>query len=427
MNLVTDIKYPGGVMNYFYYDALLRRYAMEDSSGLRYFTWDTNGMNLLAERDASGDVIAYYTHGYSVVDGVGTMIAAKRNEAGTSYYQYPIYDMTGDVVRLVDQTGAPTAYYEYDAWGNVLREDVVDGTGTNRFRANSNYIDLPDSGGELDLSPTRLRHKPTGRWLQRDPSGDLAGAYLYCNAEPIDCVDPDGLAERAATGKSAEKSRFGQELKAKNFTLKILSEKKVETTRLGISVYLGITVSPKTCEKIYVQQFVRTTAVCEGKKKIELPWRRDPNKPNFVDGEAWEESAWVSDPYPGAANDTEGKGRYPLKVAGRPGEGRWTFDDNPGTPSKLPSRPPLKTTFEAITFVCCEKPSRNLGWFSWGFVDDLKAWKVTKLVKVTIGKGALPAGLPPKPCGEWIAPPIPKIDWPLPIILPGVGPVGGLA
>jgi len=28
VNLVEKIRYPGGVMNYFYYDAMMRRYAM---------------------------------------------------------------------------------------------------------------------------------------------------------------------------------------------------------------------------------------------------------------------------------------------------------------------------------------------------------------------------------------------------------------
>jgi len=194
VNLVEAIEYPGGVANYFWYDAMMRRYAMQDSAGLRYFTWDANGMNLLAERDASGGVTTYYTHGYSPVPGVGTMIAAKRNEAGTSYYQYPVYGgPDGDLIRVVDENGTPTAYYEYDAWGNVLREDVVAGTGSNRFRANSNYIDLPDSGGGLDLSPTRVRHKATGAFLSRDPEAQLAGSYEYALNMPVTVVDPTGL------------------------------------------------------------------------------------------------------------------------------------------------------------------------------------------------------------------------------------------
>jgi hypothetical protein len=166
-NLITEIKYPGGQTNRFWYDAMLRRYAMEDSAGLSYFSWDRNGMNLLCERDSTSGTIAYYTHGYSVVDGIGSLVAAKRAEAGVSYYQYPVYDHRGTVMCLVDESGTPVAYYEYDAWGNELRDDVVGGTGTNRFRYQSNWIQLTDSNGELYLSPTRLYHAPTGRFLER--------------------------------------------------------------------------------------------------------------------------------------------------------------------------------------------------------------------------------------------------------------------
>ena len=67
-NLVTAIAYKSGVANYFYYDSQMQRYAIEDSAGLRYFTWDRNGMNLLCERDAEGNVTAEYAHGYSAIE-----------------------------------------------------------------------------------------------------------------------------------------------------------------------------------------------------------------------------------------------------------------------------------------------------------------------------------------------------------------------
>jgi hypothetical protein len=47
------IKYPDATVNYFWYDAMQRRYALRDSAGLSYFTWDRNGLDLLAERDAA--------------------------------------------------------------------------------------------------------------------------------------------------------------------------------------------------------------------------------------------------------------------------------------------------------------------------------------------------------------------------------------
>jgi len=193
VNLAETIQYPGGVANYFWYDAMMRRYAMQDSSGLRYFTWDQNGMNLLCERDNAGSMIAYYTHGYTPVDGIGSMVAAKQNRFSATYYQYPVYDHRGTVVRLLNDNGAVSAYYEYDAWGNVLRGDTVSGISENRFRYQSNYVDLADSDGALALSPTRMLHKATGRFLGREPSAMLSGDSSYCDGRVTEYVDADGL------------------------------------------------------------------------------------------------------------------------------------------------------------------------------------------------------------------------------------------
>jgi len=195
VNLVTTIEYPGGVANYFWYDAMMRRYAMQDSNGLSYFTWDQNGMNLLAERDSAGTVTAYYTHGDVAVEGIGSLVAAKQNRFGASYYQYPVYDHRGTVVRLVDENGTPTAYFEYDAWGNQLRSDVVGGISENRFRYQSNWIDLADSGGKACLSPTRIYCQTVGRLFSRDESW-LAGGYQFPSQIPTLVVDPRGLAAK---------------------------------------------------------------------------------------------------------------------------------------------------------------------------------------------------------------------------------------
>jgi len=181
-------------LHQFTYDALLRRHAVQDSGGLSYFTWDSNGMNLLCERDASGSTTAYYTHGYTSTDGIGSLVATKREEAGASYYQYPICDaIKGNVVRLVDENGTPVAYYEYDAWGNDLRDDIVGGIGTNRFRYQSNWIQLTDDPNNvLKLTPTRLYHAGVGRFLGRDPLLRLGGHYSYAETLLTKAVDPRG-------------------------------------------------------------------------------------------------------------------------------------------------------------------------------------------------------------------------------------------
>ena len=62
-DLVDKIRWADGKANYFYYDARLRRFGMRDSDGLRYFTWDSGGMNLIAERSGAKAQTAAYAHG----------------------------------------------------------------------------------------------------------------------------------------------------------------------------------------------------------------------------------------------------------------------------------------------------------------------------------------------------------------------------
>jgi len=120
------------------------------------------------------------------------MVAANRTASGATYYQYPVYDHRGTVVRLTDADGdAAVATYEYDAWGTPLQASVGAPTAPNRFRYQSNWIDLVDSGGELLLSRTRVYHAGVGRFVQRDRAF-LARKYLAFAGHPTGAVDSDG-------------------------------------------------------------------------------------------------------------------------------------------------------------------------------------------------------------------------------------------
>ncbi len=153
-NLVTSIHHKTGAFNYFYYDSQLHRYAIEDSNGLAYFTWDSNGLNLLAEKDASGNTTAQYTHGYTPIQGIGSLVEAKKEVDSCTYYQYPIYDHRGTVVKLVDENGETVGEYHYNAWGLAFQEEEIGAT--NRFGWQSNWLKLTDSQEGLLLSPTRI-------------------------------------------------------------------------------------------------------------------------------------------------------------------------------------------------------------------------------------------------------------------------------
>ena len=200
-------------------------------------------MDLLAERDISGAVTAGYTHGHTPIDGIGSTVAAKKDVGGTTYYQYPVMDHRGTVVRLVDDTGAVTAYYEYDAWGVPLRDD--DTPVGNRLRYQSNWIELRDSGGRLLLSPTRLYDAEVARFLSRDmmaaswgryPSGRTDGSseYAYAFSAPTSLVDPDGRDQTGMFNPANWDRGAGRDFNIFRLA-KYLMKKDAQVKRLGPS------------------------------------------------------------------------------------------------------------------------------------------------------------------------------------------------
>ena len=229
VNLVEAIEYPGGVANYFWYDAMMRRYAMQDSNGLSYFTWDSNGMNLLCERDSAGSVTAYYTHGFAAVDGIGSGIGQKLNQFGATYHEWDAgRDHRGSVYKRVDANGNITGNFNYDAWGVPLQEEEA-GAET-RFRYQSNWMKLVDApDGDLYLSPTRVYLADVGRFLGRDPvarrrTGRIPISFTRLQSvrdnwettlcpygvcpNPLVLVDPMGLEwKRVAGGKPLWEAR----------------------------------------------------------------------------------------------------------------------------------------------------------------------------------------------------------------------------
>ena len=139
---------------------------MEDSDGLRYFSWDYSGLKLLTERDEQGEVTALYSHGYSAVPGIGSVATAQKFESDTTYYQFPQMDHRGSVYRLTNDDGDVVFSAEYNAFGEVLDESNTGAT--NRLGYQSNWLTLKDSGNELVLSPARVYSAKLGRFLQKD-------------------------------------------------------------------------------------------------------------------------------------------------------------------------------------------------------------------------------------------------------------------
>jgi len=102
---------------------------------------------------------------------------------------FPLADANGNAVTYLDGAGNVQAHYIYDAFGGTvsLSGDMDDAF---HFRFSSKYLD--DETG-LYYYGYRYYDPSTGRWLSRDPIGEMGGVMLY------GFVDNDGV-NRAGIG-----------------------------------------------------------------------------------------------------------------------------------------------------------------------------------------------------------------------------------
>jgi len=122
---------------------------------------------------------------------------------GTRYYF--TRDHLGSVREMADSSGTIRARYSYDPWG---RRTKTSGDLDADFGFTGHYYH-PPSG--LDLTLYRIYDADLGRWLSRDPIGDIDSAsmlasvylhptrvrgrindYWYASNNPIDEIDPNG-------------------------------------------------------------------------------------------------------------------------------------------------------------------------------------------------------------------------------------------
>ena len=85
------------------------------------------------------------------------------------------YDGNGNVTQISNSTGAKSATYRYDAFGNTL---VATGpqAATNKYRFSTKPI---ENGSGLAYYGYRHYDSVSGRWPSRDPIGENGGILLY--------------------------------------------------------------------------------------------------------------------------------------------------------------------------------------------------------------------------------------------------------
>lgn len=183
VNRLTAITYPGDKRSEFAYDGRSRRVQIVEKTGstvtsTKRFVWIGN--QIAEERDANNAVTRrYFDEGEERIGGTDA-----------SHYYYG-RDHLGSIREVVDKVGEPRARYDFDPYGHRTK---LGGTVDVDFGYTGHYFHAPSG---LNLMLYRAYNASLGRWLSRDPIGERGGLnlYLYVDNDPIDAIDPLGLAK----------------------------------------------------------------------------------------------------------------------------------------------------------------------------------------------------------------------------------------
>lgn len=164
------------------YDAADRLYEVDASTAAAVrFLYD--GSNLIAEYDASGNLLRRYVHGASIDEPL-----VWYEGADTSDRRWLTADERGSVIAATNVSGGVATVYTYDEYG-------IPGEG-NEGRFQYTGQKWVEAVGLYDYK-TRFYAPSHGRFMQTDRIG-YSGAlnlYAYVAGDPVNLVDPLGMEE----------------------------------------------------------------------------------------------------------------------------------------------------------------------------------------------------------------------------------------
>ncbi len=189
---IKEVLTNGASCETFGYDALGRRVITVSGGVTNFHVYD--GLNILADTDATGGVLRVYGHGA----GIDHLLTMTVYTSGTAKIYYYLADQLGSVHALADETGNILESYRFDVWGKVV--GIYDGNGNhlaesaygNRFLWQGREYSYKTG---LYYFRARWYDPVMGRWLSNDPIGIAGGLnqYVFCGNNPIMGRDPLGL------------------------------------------------------------------------------------------------------------------------------------------------------------------------------------------------------------------------------------------
>jgi len=168
------------------YDLALGSWTPQARTEYIYKGWDLVEKRECLAQPFSPTTSTYYTWGLGA-GGVGGLLSVKMN-SGT---YFPQYDDNGNVVSYTDENDNVLAEYEYSPFGKIISQsgsmaDEFD------FRFSTRQFDT-ETG--LIYYGFRYYSPDLGRWMSRDPIGELGGVNLYgfVGNDPVNGFDVLGL------------------------------------------------------------------------------------------------------------------------------------------------------------------------------------------------------------------------------------------
>jgi RHS repeat-associated protein len=187
------LKLPANIIIAYTYDILGRRNSETITSNniltTKYFIYDDR--EVILEQDQTFKTTTRYLRNPESRGGIGGIISAENYSDKTKTINYYTYDQQGNVTQLLNEKGAITANYKYNAFGMLIAQSGKSATINNYHFSTKEYSPL--SG--LSYFGARYYNPRQGRWLTPDPAGMIDGPnlYAYVGNNPINFVDPYGL------------------------------------------------------------------------------------------------------------------------------------------------------------------------------------------------------------------------------------------